>query len=110
MIKVTIAKLKPEEEPRLRSWMAELTRRREEVLATFAQEGVRHEQAYVLRTQDGPMLIYVMEAENHDRARKAFQSSTLAIDQEHQDVMSRVLEGRADAELVYECKADDQVR
>jgi hypothetical protein len=103
MIKLAIAKVKPEEEVRLRAWLAELSRRRDEVQATFAQEGVRHEQAYLLQTADGPVLVYAMEAADHEQAAQAFKASTLPIDVEHKAVMARVLAGKADAELLYEC-------
>jgi hypothetical protein len=106
MIKLAIRKVRPEEENRLRSWMAELNRRSTEVLATFAHEGVRHEQAYLLRTSDGPILIYAMEAEDHERAASAFQSSTFPIDHEHRRIMKEVLAEEANVELLYECRAD----
>lgn len=108
MIKLAIAKVKPAEEDTLRRWMAELNRRRDEVRETFAQEGVRHEQAYLLKAGDhGPFLIYAMEAADHDAAGKAFRSSTLPIDQEHKAVMNRVLAGKATVELLYECTSGD---
>jgi hypothetical protein len=110
MLKMTIAKVKPEEEQNLRAWLAQLNSRRDEVRETFSREGVRHEQAYLLRTSDAPILIYVMEAQDHELARKAFQSSTLPIDLEHKAVMSRVLAGKADVELLYECATDSDVR
>lgn len=56
---------------------------------------------------DGPFLIYAMEAEDHDVAAKAFQSSTLPIHQEHKAVMKRVLAGKARVELLYECTSED---
>jgi hypothetical protein len=106
MIKLAIRRVKPDEEDHLRSWMAELTRRSTEVLETFANEGVRHEQAYLLKTSEGPILIYAMEAADHDQAAFAFQHSTLPIDQEHRRVMKQVLAERANVELLYECKAE----
>ena len=106
MIKLAILKVKPNEESRLRSWMTELTRRNNEVLETFAQEGVRHEQAYLLKTGDGPILIYAVEALDQDRAALAFRNSKLAIDAEHKQLMGRVLGGSVDAELLYECKVE----
>jgi hypothetical protein len=106
VIKLAIRKVKPDEEAHLRSWMTELTRRKEEVLATFVQEGVRHEQAYLFATAEGSILIYAMEAADHDRAALAFRESRLAIDAEHRRVMDQVLGGPANAELVYECRVE----
>jgi hypothetical protein len=86
--------------------MAELSRRSAEVRETFAQEGVRHEQAYLLKTADGPVLIYAMEAADHARASSVFRNSTLSIDREHKRIMAQVLAESANAELLYECKAE----
>jgi hypothetical protein len=105
MIKLAIRRVKPGEEANLRNWLAELNRRQDEVRETFVQEGVRHEQAYLVRTSDGPILVYAMEAADHESAREAFQNSTLPIDEEHKRVMRQVLAEGTDAELLYECVA-----
>ena len=107
MIKVVIRKVKPDQENRLRQWMGELMRRSPEVRETFAQEGVRHEQAFLLKTSEGSVLIYTMEAADHERAAAAYRNSTLPIDQEHRRIMAQVLGELANAELLYECAVDD---
>ena len=56
MIKLAIRKVKPGEESQLRAWMSQLHSRRVEVLATFQQEGVRHEQAGVGQTKPAEIL------------------------------------------------------
>src|SRR6266545_1169236 len=91
MLKVAIHRVHPEKEQQLRDWLAELMRRQDEVRETFAQETVRHEQAYLLPTSDGPMLVYAMEVADFERGRAAFLNSTLAIDSEHKKVMRDVL-------------------
>jgi len=48
-----------------------------------------------------------MEAADHKRAALAFQSSTLPIDREHKRIMAQVLGESANAELLYECTAED---
>jgi hypothetical protein len=106
MIKLAMRKVRPGQEDHLRKWMAELNRRSTEVRETFAQEGVRHEQAYLLKTADGLVLIYAMEAADHARASSVFQNSTLPIDREHKRIMAQVLAEAAHAELLYECKAE----
>ena len=105
MIKLAMRKVRPGHEDQLRKWMAELNRRSAEVRETFAREGVRHEQAYLQKTADGPVLIYAMEAADHARASSMFRNSTLSIDQEHEHIMAQVLAEPANAELLYECKA-----
>lgn len=106
MILISIQRVKAAEENTLRNWMAELDRRQDEIAATFAQEGTRHEQAYLIKTSDGPLLIYAMEARNHEHAAASFKASKFPIDVEHKEVMKRVLAGKADAELLYECVGD----
>jgi uncharacterized protein DUF6176 len=106
VIRVSIRKVKPDQESRLRNWMAELTRRSAEVRETFAQEGVRHEQAFLLKTVEGAVLIYAMEAADHERAASAFRESTLPIDREHRGVMAQVLGENANVELLYDCVAE----
>ena len=106
MIKLGIRKVKPEEVGRLREWMAQLDKRREEVRATFRQEGVTHEQVYLLNASDGPIMVYAMEAPDHDRAAKAFMESALPIDAEHKAILKQVLAGPASCELLFDCQAE----
>jgi hypothetical protein len=89
MLRVSFRRVRPGKEARLRSWLAELSERADEVRATFADETVRHEQAFVLETVDGPVLVYVMEAEDLERGRAAFAQSSHPIDQEHKRLPSR---------------------
>jgi hypothetical protein len=56
MLRVTIRRVKPEKEARLRGWLSGLTARADEVRATFEAETVRAEQAYIIPTSDGPVL------------------------------------------------------
>jgi uncharacterized protein DUF6176 len=103
MIEVIFRKIRPGKVDRLRAWLKELNDRKDEVRQTFEQETVRHERGYILDGRDGPILAYVMEAEDHDRARQAYRASTLPIDEEHKKVMAECLGDPADAELLYEC-------
>ncbi len=103
MIRVAFAKVKPEKVERLESWLRELMGRQDEVRETFVQETVRHEQAFIIRGEDGPLLIYVMEAEDHERGRAAFQSSRLRIDLEHRRVMDEVVAERLQVKPLYDC-------
>ena len=91
MLKLSIHRIRPGKEQDLRDWLAELNRRQEEVRETFAQESVRHEQAYLIPSSDGAILVYAMEAEAHKRARHAFQVSTLPIVAAHKRAMGEAL-------------------
>ena len=91
MIQVAISRVRPEKEARLRAWLAELNTRVDEVRETFRDETVRAEQAYVVQGDDGPLLIYVIEADDFDRGAKAYASSHHKIDAEHRVVMGECL-------------------
>ena len=106
MLKVSIRKINPGQEGRLRDWLAELMRRKDEVRATFKQESVRHERAFLLPTADGTALLYVVEAEDLEQASEAYKNSTLPIDMEHRQVMKQVLGDDVPVELIYDCALD----
>jgi len=103
MLQLVVRKVKPDQVPRLKEWLAELTRRREEARATMAREGTRHEQAYLVTTADGPLLIYAMEAADPYQAKRTFKDSTDPMDVEHKRVMEEVLMGNPRQELLYDC-------
>lgn len=106
VIRTTISRVHPERLELLTAWLAELHSRADEVRESFRGEGVRHEQAYLLHTSEGPVLLYVIEADYHDMARQAYQSSTLPIDLEHKAVLDYALDGPAAAQLLYDVAAD----
>jgi Family of unknown function (DUF6176) len=102
MIKVSIRHIRPEKEQRLRAWLAELNSRAEEVRETFRGETVRAEQAYIVQGDTGPLLVYVMEAEDFERGSKAFATSHHKIDAEHKDVMRECLGESVNVAPLYE--------
>ena len=106
MLRISIRHVRKDQVERLRTWFAEVNQRLDEVRETFVQEGVHHEQAFLLEGKDGPILIYAVEAEDPVRARLAFQHSQLPIDHEHARVMAQVIAGGVDAELLYECRLE----
>ena len=87
MLRVAIKSIRPEKEDRLRAWLVELNARAEEVRQTFREETVRAEQAFIVAGATGPLLIYVMEAEDFEQGAKAFADSHSNIDREHREVM-----------------------
>jgi hypothetical protein len=107
VVRVSIRRVRDGQVERLRVWLREANARRDEVLQTFAQEGVRHEQAYLLDTGSGHVLVYAMELEDEEKARAAFAASTLPIDAQHREVMDATLGEPADAELLYDVRADE---
>jgi hypothetical protein len=108
MIEVVFRKIRPDKVDKLRAWLQELNDRKDEVRRTFEQETVRHERGYILEGRDGPILAYVMEAQDHDKARKAYTESTLPIDQQHKEVMADCLGDPVEADLLYECMLQEK--
>ncbi len=105
MLRTHFLKVREDQVDRMRWWMAQLNQRRDEVRQTFAQETVHHETAYLLQGRDGPVLVYVAEADDFEQASRAYLSSTLPIDLEHRQVMREVIPGPAEVETLYECRA-----
>ena len=80
MLKVSLRRIKPGHEDRLRQWFKEVMCRRDEVRETFRKETVRHEIAYIVEDAEGSILVYAVEVEDYEKGRRAFQESRLTID------------------------------
>ena len=107
MLRVSFRRVKPGQEAKLRTWLAELSDRADEVRATFVDETVRHEQAFVLQTVDGPILVYAIQAADFERGGQAFARSKHKIDHEHRQVMHECLGERLGIEPLYDVALDD---
>jgi len=92
MLQTWIHRIKPGMEPRLYEWLAELNARSGEVRESFAAAGITAEQAYIVPTESGSLLVYVSEAGNQPHAVSVYESSSLPIDLEHRQVMSDCVE------------------
>ena len=92
MLRVWISRIRAGKEVRVREWLAELTSRADEVRETFRDETVRAEQAYIVPGEGGPLLLYVIEAEDLEQGSRAFANSTHKIDAEHKAVMRECLD------------------
>ena len=103
LIQVRFVRVRPEKVEQLREWFGELMRRKTEVLATFEQESTRAERVHLLTTATGPVLVYVMDVADPERAKAAFSSSTLPIDVEHKAAIKACCIGPTEAELLFEC-------
>ena len=94
MLDLQFRKIKPEREGQLRAWFAELNSRSEEVRATFHDEGVQHEQGFILPTSEGPVLVWAAQLNDPDEANRVFAKSSHPIDIEHDRVLRECLDGR----------------
>ncbi|WP_066583408.1 DUF6176 family protein [Cellulomonas timonensis] len=100
MIDLTIRRVRPGQEQRLRDWFAEVQGpRRAEAEATLIEEGIDHETAALIDTGDGLLLVYAMQSEDFERARKVAYASTLPIDEEHRANLRACLLPFDDADL-----------
>jgi len=105
MLRVSFRAIRPGKEARLRSWLAELNDRADEVRATFKDETVRAEQAFIVDGSDGPMLVYVMEAEDFEQGNAAFKDSQHPIDAEHRAVFKECVGPALDIRPLYDVSA-----
>ena len=83
---------------RVRAWAKELNERRDEVLMTLVNEGVRIESVFL----DGDTLIYYMRAESLEQAREVYAHSTHAIDAYHQRFKDETFENQTPLELLID--------
>jgi hypothetical protein len=107
MLRVAIRQVNPGHVEELRRWLAETNGpRRIEALATLAEEGCSHEQAFLIEGKDGPVVIYVMEVDDVERSREGAASSQHQIDADHKRVMQAAVGGPVPAELLLDLGAN----
>jgi L-rhamnose mutarotase len=83
---------------RVREWARELNSRRDEVLATLRDEGVRVESVFL----DGDTLVYYLRADSLEQAREVYAHSTHAIDAYHQRFKDETFDGQTSLELLID--------
>jgi hypothetical protein len=104
MLQVHFRRVRPDRVDDLKEWLTELQRRADEVRESFRQEGVRHEQAFLLETRDGPLLVYAIEVQDPEAAQQAYERSMLSIDHEHRVRMTEAISGAADMQPLYDVR------
>lgn len=104
MIHMRFARVHPDKVDRLKAWFAEAESRADEVRETFVNEGVRHEQGYLLETVDGPVLVYAIETDDYEAALEAFRTSEIPIDVQHREIMPQLTDGTLDLEPVIDIR------
>lgn len=108
MLRISFRTIQSGKEERLRAWLAELNERADEVRATFRDETVRAEQAFIVDGPNGHVLVYAVEAEDFERGAAAFANSTHPIDAEHRAVMRDCLGPALEVRPVYDVSAQEQ--
>ncbi len=72
-------RLKPNSLEKVREWAKTINRRKDEALATLRDESVMLEAVFLDQNSEGDFLIYVMKAENFEKAKQAVKNSVHAI-------------------------------
>jgi hypothetical protein len=91
-------RLVPGSLPRVREWATELNARRDEVLATLRDEGVRIESVFL----EDETLVYFLKADSIDEARDVYARSTHAIDAYHQRFKDETFADQTQLELLID--------
>lgn len=102
-------RLKPGSLPRVREWAAELTRRRDEVMATLRDETVRVESAFLESGPEGDFIVYYMRVDDPETSRRAADSSAHAIDGYHRAVMREIVESHQALTPLFDFEQDSVV-
>lgn len=105
MLQTTFAKVDEDEVARLRSWLAELATRRDELRASYRQQGTRHELFFLVRTRRSTILVLIAEVADADEAAERFLRSQLPIDLEFKDLFQEISPAEAEVELLYDSSA-----
>lgn len=105
MIEISVRAVDPAQVDALKEWFVEVQGpRRDEALLTLVDETCRHEQAVLVFHGDQPLLVYVMEVEDPDAARRSALSGAHSIDAEHRAVMQRVIAHTPAQEIVLDLR------
>lgn len=102
MLYTTIARVDEEDVPRLRSWLAGLSSRRDELRESYRQQGTHHELFFLVRTRRSPLLVLVSEVDDAERAVRSFLRSELPIDVEFKAMFQEISSQEAEVELLYD--------
>jgi hypothetical protein len=95
---------------RVRSWVASLGTRRDEVRAALAVEGIADEAVFFASERAGDFLYLYSRAPDLASAAAAFQSSSHAVDVEFRGIMTECLEIATAAPLELLFAADNSGR
>ena len=103
MLQLSVRYVRPDQVDRLRDWFRQIeTTRRDEAVATLVDETVSHETAILLTEGDRPILVYAMEVDDPERARRSAGSGRHPVDRDHQAVMQAAIAGRPDQEVLLD--------
>ncbi len=105
MLLATIARIDEEDVPRLRSWLASLPGRRDELRESYRRSGTRCELFFLVRTRAAPILVLITEVGDAAEATESFLRSNLPIDVEFKSLVQEISLEEAAVELLYDSSA-----
>lgn len=101
-------KLKPNSLDKVREWATEITRRKDEALATLGDESIFIESFFLERASDGDYLIAYIRAESLEQSQKAVKKSSHAIDAYHQAFKKECWESGERLEMLIDLNRVDE--
>jgi hypothetical protein len=102
VLNTTFVRIQEEGLPRLRAWLEGLHARRDELRASYAAEGTRHEQFFLIRDQEGPVLVLVSELHDTARGNASFLRSHQELDLEFKRLIQEIAAEEVPAELLFD--------
>jgi hypothetical protein len=102
VLQVKIARIDDDDVSELRTWLASLIARRDELRESYQTHGTRQELFLLIRTRLIPILVFVAEVENEERAAESFLRSNLPIDVEFKTLFQEISPEEAEVELLYD--------
>jgi Tfp pilus assembly protein PilO len=102
LLNATFAHVAENDIPRLRSWLASLSGRRDELRKSYQRQGTRHELFFLIRTQLGGLLVLISEIEDIERATSSFLLSNLPLDVEFKNLIQEISRLAPGVELLYD--------
>ena len=103
MLQLSVRLVHADQVDTLRSWFIEVqTTRRAEAVATLVDETVDQETAILVEVGDQHLLVYAMDVQDSDQARRSAHSGKHPIDADHHRILERVLAGIPTHETVLD--------
>jgi hypothetical protein len=104
VLNATFARVREEDLPRLRSWLASLAERREELRESYQRQGTRHELFFLVRTERAPLLVLISEIRDLEEGTASFLRSNLPIDVEFKSLVQEISRFDEGVELLYDSR------
>jgi hypothetical protein len=102
MLDVSYIAIREDALQRVREWLASLSTRREELSRLAKAQTVSHELAHLIHGENGPVLVYVLEASDLNAARAAIREGALPLATEWQQLIAECSSGHPSHEVLFE--------